>query len=61
LRSIKDDIEKNTPGMSKKLNRSISIRRGDESLLEISDRIQDYKKRKSENLRKIINNINKVI
>lgn len=61
LRSIKQDIERNRPGMSQKLNRSISIRGRDESLMDVSMRLQDYKRRKSENIKKIINKMNQVI
>lgn len=60
LRSIREDIEKNTPGVSQKLNRSISIRGRDESLMDISVRLQDYKRRKSEKFKKIIIKMNQV-
>ncbi len=60
MRTIREDIERTTPGMSQKLNRSISIRGRDESLMDVSIRLQDYKRRKSENIKKIINKMNQV-
>jgi len=61
LRSLKEDIDRNTPGMSQKLNRSISVRDRDETLMDISMRLQDYKRRKSVNIKKIVTKMNQVI
>ncbi len=39
------------------MNRSLSIRGRDESSIDVSERIKVYRRRKSENIKKIINKI----
>jgi hypothetical protein len=61
LDSIKSEVFKNTPGLNSKLNRSTSVRLRDESVLDISDRLNEYKKKKSEKMRRIVTKMNEVI
>lgn len=60
LKQIKYEIEKNTPGLNKNLNRSTSIRMNNESSLDINERINDFRRQKIKNIKKIEEKMNEV-